>query len=62
VACSYGTVWTAAEAKAKGFDVPPPGAPGTGGRRGGFIHYAPSPGIFIVRPPELGTGGGSVKQ
>jgi hypothetical protein len=61
-ACSYGTVWTTAEAKAKGFDVPPPGAPGTGGRRGGFLHYAPAPGVFIVRPPELGTGGGSVKQ
>jgi hypothetical protein len=61
-ACSYGTVWTAAEAKDKGFDVPPPGAPAANGRRGGFLHYAPSPGVFIVRPPQLGTGGGSVKQ
>ena len=62
-ACSYGTVWTTTEAKAHGFDVAPPGGPATAGaRRGGFIHYAPSPGIFIVRPPELGTGGGSVKQ
>jgi hypothetical protein len=62
-ACSYGTVWSTAEAKAHGLDIAPPGAPGTaGGRRGGFIHYAPDPGIFIVRPPELGTGGGSVKQ
>jgi hypothetical protein len=72
-ACAYGTVWTTTEAQAHGFDVAPPGLPGappaagasaTAGRsrRGGFIHYAPSPGIFIVRPPELGTGGGSVKQ
>jgi hypothetical protein len=83
-ACAYGTVWTTAEAKAHGFDVPLPGAPAPDAspspaaspapgaspapagvrraRRGGFIHYAPSPGIFIVRPPELGTGGGSVKQ
>ena len=60
-ACAYGTVWTASEAKSNGFDVAPPSGPGTG-RRGGFIHYAPSPGVFIVRPPELGTGGGSVKQ
>jgi hypothetical protein len=75
--CSYGTVWTTTEAQAHGFDVAPPGvgappspapgaSPAPGGRgqnrRGGFIHYAPSPGIFIVRPPELGTGGGSVKQ
>jgi hypothetical protein len=32
------------------------------GRGNGFINYAPSPGIFVVRPPDLGTGGGSVKQ
>ena len=61
-ACSYGTVWTAADAKAHGFDIAPPGTPGAGRGRGGFIHYAPAPGLFIVRPPELGTGGGSVKQ
>jgi hypothetical protein len=28
----------------------------------GFIQYAPSPGFFVVRVPDLGTGGGSVKQ
>jgi hypothetical protein len=36
-----------------------------GGPRGpgaGFIQYAPSPGLFVVRVPDLGTGGGSVKQ
>jgi hypothetical protein len=92
--CSYGTVYTPAEAKAHGFDVPVPGvrpspgpsaapvaaapqpgaspapgaSPGPGGRgRGGFggaggIYYAPSPGIFVVRAPDLGSGGGSVKQ
>jgi hypothetical protein len=29
---------------------------------GGFVNYAPSPGFFVVRVPDLGTGGGSVKQ
>jgi len=77
VSCSYGTVLTPAEAKADGYDVPPPGvrpspapspAPGASpaprGRRfgGNFIDYAPKIGIFVVRAPELGTGGGSVKQ
>ena len=36
-----------------------------GGRRGGFpslLNYAPNVGIFVVRAPDLGTGGGSVKQ
>ena len=90
--CAYGTVYTPAEAKAKGYDVaataqavpaasPSPGAsaeptaapspgPSTsprpgGARRGGFpsvLNYAPSVGIFVVRAPDLGTGGGSVKQ
>jgi len=31
-------------------------------RGAGFIKYAKSPGLFVVRLPELGTGGGSVKQ
>jgi hypothetical protein len=77
VSCSYGTVFTPDEAKSHGFDVPVPGfrppepaaspAPGASPaprrRNGnGFINYAPSPGIFVVRPPDLGTGGGSVKQ
>ncbi|HTW84876.1 MAG TPA: TonB-dependent receptor [Candidatus Sulfotelmatobacter sp.] len=36
---------------------------GRGGRGGrGFLQYAPNVGIFVVRAPELGTGGGSVKQ
>lgn len=78
--CSYGTVLSPTEAKARGFDIAPPGmriaapspapspapsgAPGGGrGRRaGGFLNYAPSPGIFVVRAPDLGTGGGSLKQ
>jgi hypothetical protein len=31
-------------------------------RGAGFVNYAPSPGLFVVRAPDLGTGGGSVKQ
>jgi hypothetical protein len=45
--------------------TPAPGAsPGAQRRRfgGNFIDYAPKLGIFVVRPPQLGTGGGSVKQ
>ena len=87
-ACSYGTVMTTTEAKAKGYEVqagvqtaaagsaspapsaasPAPGAspgPNGGQRRGGFggnaFYYAPGLGLFVVRPPDLGTGGGSVK-
>ncbi|MGA2394370.1 MAG: TonB-dependent receptor [Candidatus Lustribacter sp.] len=45
---------------------PSPGAsPAPRGPRGpgaGFVQYAPSPGLFVVRAPDLGTGGGSVKQ
>lgn len=48
---------------------PAPGAsPAPGGARGGrrfggsFVNYAPKIGIFVVRAPDLGTGGGSVKQ
>jgi hypothetical protein len=40
--------------------------PGGQGRRGGFggnaLYYAPNLGLFVVRPPDLGAGGGSVKQ
>jgi hypothetical protein len=41
-----------------------PGAPRqrANPRGSGFINYAPSPGLFVVRVPDLGTGGGSVKQ
>ncbi|MBV9438437.1 MAG: hypothetical protein JOZ24_00445, partial [Candidatus Eremiobacteraeota bacterium] len=80
--CSYGTVFTPEEAKARGYDVPVPGtrpvaaasptpapsaSPGPGNRArrfggGNFLDYAPGIGIFVVRPPELGTGGGSVKH
>jgi hypothetical protein len=69
VSCSYGTVLTVDEARARGFDVPVPGtrpspAPSgsPGPRPGGFIDYAPNPGIFVARPPDLGTGGGSLAQ
>jgi hypothetical protein len=48
---------------------PPSPAPGTSpaprtprAQGPGFIQYAPSPGFFVVRVPDLGTGGGSVKQ
>ncbi len=44
---------------------PAPGASPAPRRRfggGNFIDYAPKIGIFVVRAPELGTGGGSVKQ
>ncbi len=40
---------------------PAPRTPRAGGGAG-FINYAPSPGFFVVRVPDLGTGGGSVKQ
>jgi hypothetical protein len=77
VSCAYASVLTPEDAKTRGFDIAPPGvrpspppspAPGTSPpprgnpRGGGFIDYAPSPGIFVVRLPELGTGGGSVNQ
>ena len=51
--CSYFSALTQPEAKAKGF------ASFTG-RNG--LGYAPGVGLFAVRPPELQTGGGSVKQ
>lgn len=80
VSCAYASVLTPDDAKARGFDIQPPGtpqarpspppspAPGQspqprGNPRGaGFVDYAPSPGLFVVRVPDLGTGGGSVKQ
>jgi hypothetical protein len=43
---------------APGTSPPPRANP----RGAGFINYAPSPGLFVVRAPQLGTGGGSVKQ
>ncbi len=85
VSCSYGSVLTTADAKAKGFDIETPGArlaraagaspppspaasprPGASpppNRRGPIanaMYYAPGIGLFVVRPPDLGTGGGSV--
>ncbi|HTD35435.1 MAG TPA: TonB-dependent receptor, partial [Candidatus Elarobacter sp.] len=46
-------------------ESPRPRGQGQGGR-GGFggnaFYYAPNVGLFVVRPPDLGTGGGSVKQ
>ncbi len=47
-----------APSPAPGASAAPRGNP----RGAGFIDYAPSPGLFVVRVPELGTGGGSVKQ
>jgi hypothetical protein len=72
--CAYGTVLTTTQAKAKGFDIQPgvlaaspPRAPGASRVRalrrfGSPFHYAPEIGLFVVLPPDLGTGGGSVKQ
>ena len=82
VSCAYASVLSPDDAKARGFDIVPPGVPGArpspsptpspapgaspAPRRnppgGGFIDYAPQPGLFVVRVPDLGTGGGSVKQ
>jgi hypothetical protein len=83
VSCSYGTVFTPSEAKARGYDVGAPGfvarvdaspspapspvpgaspAPRGSQRRGGFVNYAPGVGLFVIRAPQLQTGGGSVKQ
>ena len=54
---------------ARGASPAPGASPGPGGQRrgGGFgggnaFYYTPSIGLFVVRPPDLGTGGGSVKQ
>ena len=89
--CAYGTLFTPAQAKEKGYDVAaaaeavrspgpeaspsaapaaagaptpsPSGSPRPAGRRGfpSVLNYAPNVGIFVVRAPDLGTGGGSVK-
>jgi len=40
----------------------PAASPGPGRRGGNPLNYAPGIGIFVVRPPDLGTGGGSVRQ
>ncbi|MGB8266314.1 MAG: hypothetical protein WCE44_08345, partial [Candidatus Velthaea sp.] len=50
VSCSYVTTLRTPAAKAKGIS-----------QTLGF-GYLPGVGVFIVLPPELGTGGGSVKQ
>jgi hypothetical protein len=84
VSCSYATVLTPDDAKARGFQIEIPGQPGAGPspsptpaaspapgaspaprrtlRGPGIMSYAPKPGLFVVRAPDLGTGGGSVKQ
>ena len=36
--------------------------PNRGANRGNALYYAPNLGLFVVRPPDLGTGGGSVKK
>jgi hypothetical protein len=44
-------------------ESPRPGGQGNrGGVRGNALYYAPNLGLFVVRAPDLGTGGGSVKQ
>ena len=80
VSCSYASVLSPDDAKARGFDIQAPGVPGArpspapspapgasaAPRRNpagaGFVNYAKSPGLFVVRVPDLGTGGGSVNQ
>jgi Carboxypeptidase regulatory-like domain/TonB-dependent Receptor Plug Domain len=58
----------AAAAPVPGASPAPGASPGPNGARrgGGFggsaFYYAPTIGLFVVRPPDLGTGGGSVKQ
>jgi hypothetical protein len=53
LSCSYFSVLTQAEAKSDGFTA-------FIGRNG--LGYAPNIGLFAVRAPQLGTGGGSLKQ
>jgi hypothetical protein len=53
LSCSYFTALTQADAKSDGFTA-------FTGRLG--LGYAPKIGLFAVRPPELGTGGGSLKH
>jgi cellobiose-specific phosphotransferase system component IIB len=54
ISCSYVTVLSSSDAKAKGI------VPATTGRPG--LYYVPTIGITFVRPPELPTGGGSLKK
>ncbi len=42
-------------------ESPRPGGQGRGRSGGAALYYAPNLGLFVVRPPDLGTGGGSVK-
>ncbi len=51
IGCTYVTALDAPAAKARGIDTARPS-----------FGYAPTIGFFFVRPPELGSGGGSVKQ
>jgi hypothetical protein len=53
LSCSYFSALSQADAKADGFT-------GFTGRVG--LGYAPRIGLFAVRAPELGTGGGSLKH
>ncbi|MBV8300190.1 MAG: TonB-dependent receptor [Candidatus Eremiobacteraeota bacterium] len=64
---SPGAAAPAAAAAPKPGESPAPAeSPRPGGGRRGFggsaFYYAPGIGLFVVRPPDLGTGGGSVKQ
>ena len=43
-------------------ESPRPGGQNRGANRGNALYYAPNLGLFVVRPPDLGTGGGSVKK
>jgi len=51
--CSYFSALSQVEAKTDGFAA-------FAGRNG--LGYAPRIGLFAVRAPELGTGGGSLKH
>jgi len=53
LSCSYFSALSQAEAKTDGFSA-------FAGRNG--LGYAPRIGLFAVRAPELGTGGGSLKH
>jgi hypothetical protein len=53
ISCAYFSVLTQDDAKAKGFAE---------FRGRASLAYAPGIGLFAVRPPELGTGGGSLKK
>ena len=51
--CTYVTVLSSSDAKAEGIDTT---------TRGPRLLYVPTIGFVFVRPPELPTGGGSLKQ